>query len=282
MWTLAALRRSRSVALLLAHRFHGHHQLWTLAALRSSLNVALLLAHRFLHGNLHLWTLAAPRTSPSAVLLLAEWLLHRRLCCCHQPWRTRTTSLHVPYLSRALPGLQRSASWRCMWMNQRMSLKRASCSRRTVVSFGTGACHVEVFCPVGCMWLGSLEWFHRCRDTACDEGGFLARTPFVLSPAKDIQPRPSYSHALMEVFSTPRLVPVAAARGLLAQHSLDKDSPAAWQADCAADRERARELVRSCRPYMLMLSPECTMYSIMQRNTNLGSIRSCGISPASS
>ena len=172
MWTLAALRRSRSVALLLAHRFHGHHQLWTLAALRSSLNVALLLAHRFLHGHLHLWTLAAPRTSPSAVLLLAEWLLHRRLCCCHQPWRTRTTSLHVPYLSRALPGLQRSASWRCMWMNQRMSLKRmASCSRRTVVSFGTGACHVEVFCPVGCMWLGSLEWFHRCRDTACDEGG---------------------------------------------------------------------------------------------------------------
>ena len=101
------------------------------------------------------------------------------------------------------------------------------------------------------------------------KGGFLARTPFVLSPAKDIQPRPSYSHALMEVFSTPRLVPVAAARGLLAQHSLDKDSPAAWQADCAADRERARELVRSCRPYMLMLSPECTMYSIMQRNTNL-------------
>ena len=101
------------------------------------------------------------------------------------------------------------------------------------------------------------------------KGGFLARTPFVLSPGKDIQPRPSYSHALMEVFSTPRLVPVAAAHGLLAQHSLDKDSPAAWQADCAADRERARELVRSCRPYMLMLSPECTMYSIMQRNTNL-------------
>ena len=101
------------------------------------------------------------------------------------------------------------------------------------------------------------------------KGGFLARTPFVLSPGKDIQPRPSYSHALMEVFSTPRLVPVAAARGLLAQHSLGKDSPAAWQADCAADRERARELVRSCRPHMLMLSPECTMYSIMQRNTNL-------------
>ena len=101
------------------------------------------------------------------------------------------------------------------------------------------------------------------------KGGFLAGTPFVLSPGKDIQPRPSYSHALMEVFSTPRLVPVAAARGLLAQHSLGKDSPAAWQADCAADRERARELVRSCRPHMLMLSPECTMYSIMQRNTNL-------------
>ena len=81
-------------------------------------------------------------------------------------------------------------------------------------------------------------------------------------------PRPAYGHAVMEVFSQPRVVPAAAERGLLAVHSLDKDSRPSWDCNLQSDRERAAALIDSCKPYLLVLSPECRMYSIMQ-NLNL-------------
>ena len=72
--------------------------------------------------------------------------------------------------------------------------------------------------------------------------------------------------AVMEVFCPPRLVAEAQARGLKASISLDKDT--GWNANVALEKEHARALLEKHRPWLLLVSPECRMYSIMQRNCN--------------
>ena len=72
--------------------------------------------------------------------------------------------------------------------------------------------------------------------------------------------------ALMEVFSPPRLVPVAVRQGLQASISLDK--LCGWDANLPESKAHAVRLVREHAPWLLMLSPECTMFSILQRNCN--------------
>ena len=73
--------------------------------------------------------------------------------------------------------------------------------------------------------------------------------------------------AVMEVFSPPRLVPEAVRQGLQASVSLDKDT--GWDANLPEDRLQLQRLMRDHRPVMLMLSPECRMFSILARNVNL-------------
>ncbi|CAJ1418012.1 unnamed protein product [Effrenium voratum] len=70
----------------------------------------------------------------------------------------------------------------------------------------------------------------------------------------------------MEVFSPPRLVPVAVRQGLQASISLDK--LCGWDANLPESKAHAVRLVREHAPWLLMLSPECTMFSILQRNCN--------------
>ena len=70
----------------------------------------------------------------------------------------------------------------------------------------------------------------------------------------------------MEVFCPPRLVAEAQARGLKAGISLDKDT--GWNANLASEKRHACALLQKHRPWLLLVSPECRMYSIMQRNCN--------------
>jgi len=72
---------------------------------------------------------------------------------------------------------------------------------------------------------------------------------------------------VMEVFSPPRLVPAAIQRGLRGHWSLDLDT--GWNLLCSTDQDRCCQLVESCRPGMLMLSPPCTMFSPLQRMWNI-------------
>eukprot|EP00438_Fugacium_kawagutii_P029543 Skav200282 [mRNA] locus=scaffold718:189054:191152:- [translate_table: standard] len=72
--------------------------------------------------------------------------------------------------------------------------------------------------------------------------------------------------AVMEVFCPPRLVAEAQARGLKAGISLDKET--GWNANEASAKRHARALLQKHRPWLLLVSPECRMYSIMQRNCN--------------
>lgn len=72
--------------------------------------------------------------------------------------------------------------------------------------------------------------------------------------------------AVAEVFCPPRLAAEAQARGLKASISLDKDT--GWDANVASEKQRAQALLRTHKPWLLLVSPECRMYSIMQRNCN--------------
>lgn len=72
--------------------------------------------------------------------------------------------------------------------------------------------------------------------------------------------------AVMEVFCPPRLVAEAQARGLKAGISLDKDT--GWNANLSSEKRHACALLQKHRPWLLLVSPECRMYSIMQRNCN--------------
>lgn len=73
--------------------------------------------------------------------------------------------------------------------------------------------------------------------------------------------------AVMEVFSPPRLVPVAKGLGLTSSVSLD--SAHGWDADKPQDREQAFTILKSKRPWLLAICPECTMFSILMRNCNI-------------
>lgn len=74
--------------------------------------------------------------------------------------------------------------------------------------------------------------------------------------------------AVCEVYSPPRIAPVAEKRGLGPGWSLDLttcDSEGRpWNFDDPGCRERARQLVRSSRPLLLVGSPMCTWFSQLQ------------------
>ena len=81
--------------------------------------------------------------------------------------------------------------------------------------------------------------------------------------------RPDFEDHVMEVFCPPRLVPAARTRGLSGQFSLDKDGSPVWDANGEHGRRQAFDCLRASKPLFLLLSPECRMYSILQRNCNL-------------
>ena len=70
--------------------------------------------------------------------------------------------------------------------------------------------------------------------------------------------------AVLEVFSPPRLVPVATEMGLKAQISLDLTS--GWDCNNAMDRKKGKDLISKHKPHLLLVSPPCTFFSIMHQN----------------
>ena len=73
---------------------------------------------------------------------------------------------------------------------------------------------------------------------------------------------------LSEVYSVPRVSEVAAELGMLQGFSLDLSAPTPsgyvwnfWKREC---RERALHLVRTLRPYVLIGSPECRIWCLLQ------------------
>ena len=73
--------------------------------------------------------------------------------------------------------------------------------------------------------------------------------------------------AVMEVFCPPRLVPVAKSLGLKASVSLDVTH--GWDANRKEDRDQAVLLLKKKKPWLLLVCPECRMFSILQRNCNI-------------
>ena len=70
--------------------------------------------------------------------------------------------------------------------------------------------------------------------------------------------------AVMEVFSPPRLVPVAAQMGLKATISLDLTT--GWDCNSDEDKKKCMVLVRKHQPHLLLVCPPCTFFSIMHQN----------------
>ena len=73
--------------------------------------------------------------------------------------------------------------------------------------------------------------------------------------------------ALTEFFSPPRFVPVCVANGLPA--SLSWDLEFGWDANLQRDRDRAWKALDEQDPLLTTMSPECTMFSILQTNVNI-------------
>ena len=72
---------------------------------------------------------------------------------------------------------------------------------------------------------------------------------------------------MAEVYSPPRIVTVAEAAGLRGGFSLDLTTPymgERWDFTKKSCREKAMELVRQDKPYLLIGSPPCTKFSILQ------------------
>ena len=79
-----------------------------------------------------------------------------------------------------------------------------------------------------------------------------------------------------EVYSPPRIVTVAEAAGLRGGFSLDLTVPymgERWDFDKRSCREKALELLRNDKPYLLIGSPPCTAWSNLQ---NLNACRPGG------
>ena len=72
---------------------------------------------------------------------------------------------------------------------------------------------------------------------------------------------------LMEVFCPPRLVAEANRRGLRASVSLDQTT--GWDANKTAEKQSGRILLATRKPWLLLVCPECRMFSILQRNVNV-------------
>ncbi|CAK9094170.1 unnamed protein product [Durusdinium trenchii] len=109
----------------------------------------------------------------------------------------------------------------------------------------------------------------RVMDTRKKRHAFCKAAPR-LAPFSGCmcQKEHTYPHdAVFEVFSPPRLVTEAVRRGLKASVSLDVKT--GWDASLSSEKQRARTLLGLHKPWMLMACPECTMYSIIQRNCNI-------------
>ena len=78
---------------------------------------------------------------------------------------------------------------------------------------------------------------------------------------------------VVELFSPPRVGPVAEARGLRQGVAMDKltevKDGGPWDFDKPEDRRRGQEVIRELRPRLLIGSPPCTWFSVMQ-NMNCG------------
>jgi hypothetical protein len=73
--------------------------------------------------------------------------------------------------------------------------------------------------------------------------------------------------ALTEIFSPPRFVKRCQEIGLPATHSWDLTT--GWNANNPADLQEVETYLNKEDPELTTMSPECTMFSIMQRNCNL-------------
>ena len=73
----------------------------------------------------------------------------------------------------------------------------------------------------------------------------------------------SANPGIAEVYSPPRIVPIAANAGLGEGFSLDLDT--GWDFDKPSDRAKAKQMVTDRRPLLLVLSPMCTYFSSIQR-----------------
>ena len=65
--------------------------------------------------------------------------------------------------------------------------------------------------------------------------------------------------SVSEIYSPPRVAPLAAAAGYPSGVSLDLTT--GWDFDCESDRRRARKLLNDKKPLLLIGSPMCTWFS---------------------
>lgn len=86
-------------------------------------------------------------------------------------------------------------------------------------------------------------------------GRMVQQVPHVSMPA-------GCQEMLMEFFSPPRIVPVCQSRGWPASCSWDITH--GWDANNPHDRQRSFQALDELDPLMTTLSPECTMFSVMQ------------------
>ncbi len=89
-----------------------------------------------------------------------------------------------------------------------------------------------------------------------------ARDSFVLASAA-VQGQEV--HDVAELFSPPRIVPVARSRGLRAEHSFDRET--GYDLSTAKGKRRADEILDEVRPRVLISSPPCSMFSSLQNLT---------------
>ena len=75
-------------------------------------------------------------------------------------------------------------------------------------------------------------------------------------------------HAVTELYSPPIIVDMAHAMGFKGGYSLDLTNPSpdgrAWDFSKASDRMRCWRLVKRDRPYLIIGSPPCTLFSALQ------------------
>ena len=73
---------------------------------------------------------------------------------------------------------------------------------------------------------------------------------------------PQERNAIAELYSPPRVVEAAIARGLVADLSIDLST--GYDLSLPAEKERAREQIRKRKPRLLVTSPPCTKFSPLQ------------------
>ena len=109
----------------------------------------------------------------------------------------------------------------------------------------------------------------RLDDDAAD--GMSDIMSLHVGPAFALDPQGSVS----EIYSPPRIAPRAEARGFAPGWSLDLTTSgpdgAPWDFSKHECREKARQLIRKSRPLLLVGSPMCTWFSILQ-NLNKGKV----------